>query len=136
MEENLAKPATVAIQGLILVFAFCLIWFAFVYYPGITHDRNFLQTLKAPFQKKIVASSSSFPIETKNYRITYEQGSNLYYVFLSGDSVNVYVENKNVADLALKNALSVETLCSVKVIYASSANIAVPAQYRNTSNCN
>ena len=136
MDENLAKPVTIAIQGLILIFALCLVWFVFVYYPGIVRDKNFLLNFQQPFTNKVVAAGASFPIQTKDYRVTYESASNLYYVFLNGSTVNEYVDNKNAAELVLKNALSVETLCSVKVIYSSTSSLDVPAQYKSAPGCN
>lgn len=135
MEESVFKPSTIALQALILIFSFCLIWFAFVTYPKIVKEKSFALSLN-PFTPNVVANVDSFPIKTASYRVTHETGSGLYYVIVEGKAVDTYVENKNAAQLALKNALAVESLCKEKIIYASSAQLQLPGDYTTTSNCN
>ena len=135
MEERLIRPSTIALQVLILVFSFCLIWFTFVAYPTIVKERSFALNF-TPFAPKVVVNAESFPIKTVDYRITREEGSGLYYVIVEGKALDAYVENKNAAQLALKNALASESLCKQKIIYASSAGLQLSGEYTTTSNCN
>ncbi len=135
MEERIVRPSTIVLQLLILIFAVCLIWFTFVYYPKIVKERSFALTF-TPFAPKVVATTDSFPIQTDSYRITYEKASGLYYTVVEGKTLNSFVENKNAAQLALKNALSTESLCNQKIIYASSAGLSLSSEFTTTSNCN
>lgn len=135
MEERLIKPSTIALQMLILIFAFCFIWFTFVAYPKIVKEKSFALTF-APFTPEVVANVDSFPIKTASYRITHETASGLYYVIVEGKALDAYVENKNAAQLALKNALASESLCKQKIIFVSSVGLQLPGEYATTSNCN
>lgn len=134
MDERIMKPLTIGVQFLILVFAICLVWFTLVYYPDVVRGHKFAFNF-VPSIEKASASGHTFPIDTKNYRISYESGSNLYYAFIQGDTLAQYVENKNAAQLALKNSLEDETLCQENIIYASVSRLNIPEEYRNTSNC-
>lgn len=124
-----------ALQLSVLVFTLALVYFAFVYYPSAV--RQYKQS-SIPGQKPLVAPVSAvtakFPIETKNYRITYDEKSNTYYAFITGSKLDAYLLNRNSAQLTLKNALSAETLCTHNVIYASSENLEIPDQYKK-DNC-
>lgn len=135
MEEKLIRPSTVALQLLILIFAFCFIWFTFVAYPTIVKEKSFALSFN-PFKADVVANTDNFPIKTDFYRITHEEGSGLYYVIVEGKALDSYVEYKNAAQLALKNALASESLCKQKIIYASSAGLQLSGEYTTTSNCN
>ena len=123
------------LQGSILIFSAALIYFAFVYYPQTIRQ---YETGNFPLRKSLVAPvsavSGNFPIETSAYRITYEKDTDSYYVIISGNTLDKYAANQNSAQLALKSALSAESLCSYNVVYISSSNLQVPEQYK-ASDC-
>ena len=123
------------LQGSILIFSAALIYFAFVYYPqviGQYETGNF--PVRMPLIAPVSAVSGNFPIETSAYRITYEKDTDSYYVIISGNTLDKYAANQNSAQLALKSALSAESLCSYNVVYISSSNLQVPEQYK-ASDC-
>ena len=123
------------LQGSILIFSAALVYFAFVYYPQTIRQ---YETGNFPLRKSLVAPvsavSGNFPIETSAYRITFEAASDTYYVFINGGALSEFLTNQNSAQLALKSALSAESLCSYNVAYISSANLQVPEQYK-ASDC-
>ena len=123
------------LQGSILIFSVALVYFAFVYYPQTIRQ---YETGNLPAQKPFVAPVSavsvSFPIEKDAYRITYEKDADSYYVFIAGNTLDEYAVNQNGARLALRSALSAESLCSYNVVYISSGNLQVPDQYK-ASDC-
>ena len=123
------------LQGSILIFSAALVYFAFVYYPQTIRQ---YESGSIPLQKSFItpvsAVSTSFPIETDAYRITYEKDADSYYLIISGNTLDEYVVNQNGARLALLSALSSESLCSYNVVYVSSANLQVPEQYK-ASDC-
>lgn len=121
------------LQGSILIFSAALVYFAFVYYPRTIRQYesgNF--PVQKPFIAPVSAVSVNFPIETDAFRITYETDSESYFVFVGGESLNEYLSNQNGAQLALKSALSAESLCSYNVVYISSANLEVPDRYKDS----
>ena len=123
------------LQGSILIFSAALVYFAFVYYPQTIRQ---YESGNLPVQKSLVAPVSavsvSFPIETKVYRITYETDSQSYFVFVSGQTLDQFLANQNGARLALKSALSADSLCSYSVVYISSSNLQIP-QENKVSDC-
>src|SRR3989344_6968086 len=123
------------LQGSILIFSAALVYFAFVYYPQTIRQ---YEAGNFPVQKSLIAPVSAvsvnFPIETDAYRITYEADSESYFVFVGGATLNDYLSNQNSAQLALKSALSAESLCAHSVVYISSSNLQVPDQYK-VSDC-
>ena len=123
------------LQGSVLIFSAALVYFAFVYYPQTIRQ---YESGSIPLQKSFItpvsAVSTSFPIETDAYRITYEKDADSYYLIISGNTLDEYVVNQNGARLALLSALSSESLCSYNVVYVSSANLQVPEQYK-ASDC-
>ena len=123
------------LQGSILIFSAALVYFAFVYYPQTIRQ---YESGSIPLQKSFItpvsAVSTSFPIETDAYRITYEKDADSYYLIISGNTLDEYVVNQNGARLALLSVLSSESLCSYNVVYVSSANLQVPEQYK-ASDC-
>ena len=122
------------LQFSILFFTFALVWFSFIYYPKIVDQYKSGKILTRPLAAPVSASSKTFPIETDQYRLVAES-SGTYYAFIGGKTLAEFVENKNGAQLALKNALSVESLCNLKIIYASSEGLSVPGEHTTTSNC-
>ncbi|MEK7581489.1 MAG: hypothetical protein AAB512_04345 [Patescibacteria group bacterium] len=136
MDERLLRPSTLALQGLILVFSLCLIYFTFVFYPSVVKEKKFAINFKTPFSSKVVAGAETFPVVTSDYKITYSKDSGIYYMLVQGASIDKYVENKAAAQLTLKNSLSSESLCSEKVIYSSASSLDLPEEYKSTSNCN
>lgn len=113
-----------------------LFWFAFVYYPGIVTDVKIGKTfpVRTVF-KAAVATSHTFPIETAFYRIEYDKGANIYFVYISGENLLDYVFNLDNAKLTLKSALSIDNLCLVNVVYTSSEGLDVPEQYKGITDC-
>lgn len=136
MGVSVFKSMGIALQLLILVFSFCLIYFTFVYYPSVANNITLSLPFKNIFVDKVVVNAEGFPIETNDYKITYETDSSLYYVFVQGDSIDEYVENKLAAQLALKNTLQADSLCDLKIIYTSSNQLEVGSELAATSGCN
>jgi hypothetical protein len=120
------------LQLSILGLTWALVWFAFVYYPKVIND---YKSGKVPTQsvlKPVSATSKKFPIETPAYRITYEENSRTYYVFIQGTNLEEYVFNRDNAKLALKTALSVENLCNINVFYAPVEELKIPENFNQT----
>jgi len=120
----------------VLVFTVALVYFAFVYYPKVLDK---YKNQGVPGAKPVVAPVSAgekkFPVETKNFRIEYSEDSDTYYVFVTGDKLDQFLINRNSAALTLKNTLSVDSLCSYKVIYSGQGGLRVPDQYKADPGC-
>jgi len=130
------KVYNAILQLSIVVFTAALVYFAFVYYPKVIRDyKNGKIPLGKPMIASVAAVGNKFPIETSGYRIAYEEKSNTYYVFASGKSIDEYLLNKNGASLTLKTALSEDSLCSLNVVYVSTAKLEIPQQYKTDANC-
>ena len=132
---GLGRAYTVILQLSILVFGASLAWFAFVYYPKVV-DRY--KNVPLPSTQKfgnVSANFSGFPIETQNFRVTYEAKPNSYYVFVEGEDLVAFVDNKNRAILALKSVLSVESVCKLNIFYVSSARLEIPDNLKVSPNC-
>ena len=117
------------LQGSILIFSVALVYFAFVYYPQIIrkYESGNIPQGK-PFIAPVSAVLNKLPIETDAYRIIYEKGTDSYYVIISGNTLDQYTVNQNGARLALKSALSAESLCSYSVVYISSSDLQIPQE--------
>ena len=90
------------LQGSILIFSAALVYFAFVYYPqAIRQYETGNLSAQKPFVAPVSAVLDKLPIETDAYRITYEKDTDLYYVIISGNTLDKYVANQNGARLAL-----------------------------------
>ena len=118
-----------------LVLTICLVWFAFIYYPKVVKDYTTGNFPKKSTIAPVSATTKQFPIETSAYRIVYETGSNTYYVFVGGGDLDSYLTNRNGARLAIKSALSLDNLCTLNIIYAPSAGLTIPEQYKMNSDC-
>lgn len=128
------RAFTVILQLSIFAFTISLIWFSFVYYPKAVEK---FATVGLP-QQRIVSKAASFgefPIETDQYRIVYEESSNTYYAFIEGKNIAEFTDNKNGASLALKSALSIDSVCTLNVIFAPVAKIDVPQDLKNPVSC-
>lgn len=114
-------------QTVTIVLSITLFWFAFVYYPKTIRN---IETGKISIAPKIIkpvtATSYVIPIETAAYKIEKSREDDNYYVIVKGDDLAKYEVNRNNARLALKTALSLETTCSINVVYVSSAKLNVP----------
>lgn len=113
-----------------LVLAVALLWFAFVYYPQVVADLaggNFLQKTLVP---QVQAISYQFPIVTGAFRLEYDAGSATYFAIIGGEELDEYVVNRDSAKLALKTALSAQSLCDFNVIYVSAARLSIPDKFR------
>ncbi len=135
MNTFTGKIYTSVLQFSILVLTWALVWFAFVYYPKIINNYKTGHIPVQAFIKPIIAKSQSLPIVTSAYRIEYDEGSQTYYVFIQGNTVNQYAINKNAAELSLKNTLSLTKLCSLNIIYASVQKLPIPKNLQNSSEC-
>ncbi|MEX2028316.1 MAG: hypothetical protein WD988_02345 [Candidatus Curtissbacteria bacterium] len=123
-------------QTAIVALTVALFWFAFIYYPRAARDLQDGKAIPKPTAfKPAVAQSGRLPVETENYRVAYEDRSGTYYVFVNGDDLEEYVYNRDNAKLSLKNALSVDKLCSFNVIYVSTSKLSVPTKYLDNSDC-
>ena len=135
MGDFATKIYNSVLQLSILVFTSALVYFAFVYYPkAINSYKNAALPQKA-FVPSAVAQFNKFPIETAGFRIIWEKSSDTYYIFVKGATLNEYVDNKNRADLAMKNALSETSLCSLNIIYSSTSKLQVPDKFQTRTGC-
>lgn len=124
------------LQITVILLSIALFWFAFIFYPTIVGDlRSQSIFSKNHAITNVSASNSSFPIETPAYRITFEPKSGTYYVFVKGANLTEYIFNRNSAKLALKTALSMDSVCSLNVIYVSDSGLKVPQKYTGSSGC-
>lgn len=112
-----------------------LVWFAFVYYPKVVDQYKSGKVPAGSIFKPVAAVSVKFPIETSAYRLIYEEGSQTYYAFIEGETLDVYAFNWNNARLALKTALSAENLCDFTIIYVSAASLKVPQSLKDNADC-
>ena len=119
----------------IIVFTSALVWFAFVYYPKVVSQYKTGNFPKKMVVQPVAARSNKFPIETVAYRLVWDQNSDAYYAFIEGKNLDEYVVNRNNAQLALKTALSKETLCQVNIVYVSTGRLKVPPSLQDNSNC-
>ena len=135
MSEQVNKLYTGILQFSILTFSLALVWFAFIHYPKLINEYkrgNF--TLTYNFQP-VAAQIKNFPIETAVYKITFEQKSGTYYVFVQGKTLAEFVFNRSNAKLALKNALDANNLCEISIIYSSTSSLKVPQKYQQNTDC-
>lgn len=124
------------LQGSIAVFAIALFWFAFIYYPKMTYDLQNGRIIPKPTVfTPAVAQGANLPVETANYRVSWESRSGTYYVFVNGKGLEEFVYNRDNAKLALKNALSADKLCGYNVIYVSTSKLSIPQRYLDNSDC-
>lgn len=125
------------LQLSVLVFTLALVYFAFVYYPKVVREykSGSIPASRPAIAPPVSAITADFPIETKNFRIVFDDKAGTYYVFVSGGKLDAFLINRNSATLTLKNALRVDSLCGMNVIYASSENINIPAEYKTDPNC-
>lgn len=131
-----ARIYNVVMQFSVVVFSLILVWFSFIYYPKIVNQYKNVATGGGQPAGQVSANFSNFPIETANYRIEFDKNSQNYYVFVGGATVGGFVENKNSAVLALKSALSLQSLCNLNIIYASVEKLTLPADLKSSTNCN
>lgn len=118
-----------------LAFSVALVWFAFVYYPKVVSDYKTGKVLRGSIAKPVAANSQKFPIETTAYSLIYEEGSGNYYAFIEGKTLDVYAFNRDNAKLALKTALSTESLCDFTILYISTEKLKVPQNLKDNSDC-
>lgn len=131
----MGKIFTVFLQASIGAFAIALFWFAFIYYPKAVDS---YKNIPLPIKKtagKVSANFNNFPIQTDAFKITYEDGPNSYYVFVNGDNLAQFVEDKNSAVLALKTALSLESVCKLNIFYVSTKRLKIPEDLTASPNC-
>ena len=128
------KTFTIILQASIALFTVSLIWFSFIYYPKIVERFQGVGLPQKHFVSK-AASFGQFPIETAQYRVVYEEGSGTYYAFIEGGNIADFASNKNRATLALKSALSLDSVCILNVIYASVQKLDVPQDLKNPISC-
>lgn len=124
----------VLLQFLIVTFTLSLAWLSFVYYPQQLKKLGPSGVSKSVISQ-VSAQGGKFPIETEAFEIRYEQGSNIYYVFVNGSTVGQFAENKIAAQLALKNVLSADSLCNFTVIYAPVEKLTLPPELKSTTGC-
>ena len=129
------RAHTFVLNFSIFTFTLILVWFAFIYYPKVLRDFKTGNFVKKPLIAPAVAYSNSFPMENRFFKAVYEEKSNTYYVFINGSNLEQYTVNKNSADLTLKSALSMEKLCDLNVIYASTERLKIPAKYSGNQDC-
>ena len=135
MENFNSKIYSTVLQFSIVGLTIALAWFAFIYYPKITDQYKSGNVPSQSFFKPVAANSQKFPIETEAYRVIYEEGSNTYYAFIEGETLDVYSFNRDNTKLALKTVLSLQDLCSIKIIYVSNQELDVPNNLKSNTDC-
>ena len=134
MTISASKIYTWILEISVVILTSSLVWFAFVYYPKVVNQYKSGAILpQRTIYKPVYAENMQFPIETSAYRIVFEPRSNTYYAFVNGARLDEFVFNRDNAKLVLKSALSVENLCNVKVIYASTEKLEIPDQFQTPS---
>jgi len=133
--NSTAKIYNVVMQFSVVVFSITLAWFSFIYYPKIVNEYKNVATGGGQPAGQVSANFSNFPIETASYRIEFDKNSQNYYVFVKGTTVGGFVENKNSAELVLKSALSLQTLCNLNIIYVSTEKLILDANLKSSNNC-
>ena len=132
MAISASKIYTWVLEISVVILTSALVWFAFVYYPKVVNQYKSGAVLPTQtLYKPLYAESMQFPIETKAFRIVYEQKSGTYYAFIAGARLDEFVFNRDNAKLVSKSALSLENLCNVKVIYASTGKLEIPDKFQN-----
>lgn len=134
MNASSPKIYTTIMQFSIVVFALTLGWFSFVYYPKVVNQYKNVATVQKP-AGQVSANFENFPIETDAYRIDFDKKSGNYYVFIGGSTINQYVQNKNSAELALKSALSQQSLCKLNIVYASVGKLTLSSGLKSSTGC-
>ena len=130
---KLYKPL---LQSSTVILTVTLLWFAFIYYPKVINKyKTGVQSNGPKIVTEVVAKDQKFPISTKAYRLTYEEKSQTYYVYVQGSMMDTFELSRQSAKLALKTALSVENLCNVNVIYVSTGGIKLPQNLATNSDC-
>ena len=132
MEETTSRIYKGILQFSILVFTVALAWFAFIYYPRIINEYRAGRIPAKQLVTTVSAKANKFPIETENYRLVFEDKSGTYYAFINGKTLEEYLNNKNGASLTLKSILSLDSLCGLNIIFASTTKLNVPEQYKGT----
>ena len=127
MKDTNGKVLTRVLQLSTVALTLSLAWFAFVFYPKVV-DNYKVRSATSPQIRvnPVEANNYQFPIKTSAYEISYEKGSNSYYVFISGANYDDYAMNRSGAKLALKTALSTVDLCNYNVFYAPQNNLDIP----------
>lgn len=130
------KASVVFLQLFLVGFTTILLFSIFVVYPAVSGQRRIASTPNLNVVGDVKAdNTSSFPIENAQYKISYEKRSDTYYLFIKGADLDTFVENKNKAQLALKNVLVLESLCNKNIIITSAVGLSVPAEFLKVSNC-
>lgn len=133
---NQEQIITRVMQGATTILSIMLFWFAFVYYPKtILNIETGKISIGSKILKPVTATSYVLPIDTEGYRIEKSREDDNYYVIVKGRNLAQYEVNRNNARLALKTALSLETTCSINVVYVSSSKLNVPDSLKS-GDCN
>lgn len=130
-KEKVINPL---MQFSIVALTGALVWFSFVYYPRVLGTYQAGNFVKKTIVPPAAATGTSFPVETSAYSLDYEAGSQTYYAVIAGETLDAYALNRDAARLSLKNILSLDSLCSLKIIYVSAASLQVPDKF-NKENC-
>lgn len=118
-----------------LALSAALVWFAFVYYPQVLSEYKTGKLPARSILKPVSANSQKFPIETTAYRLIHEENSGNYYAFIEGKTLDVYAFNRDNAKLAMRTALSTESLCNFMILYVSTENLKIPQNLKDNSDC-
>lgn len=130
-KEKVINPL---MQFSIVALTGALVWFSFVYYPRVLGSYQTGNFIKKTIVPPAAATGTSFPVETEAYRLDYEAGSQTYYATVTGETLDAYTVNRDAARLSLKSILSLDSLCTLKIIYVSAAGFQVPDKF-NKENC-
>ena len=130
------RSSFVFLQLYLIGFTTIILFTIFVAYPAFSSQRKLTSSKYVSLVGEAKADNlSNFPIENAQYKISYEKRLDTYYIFVKGANLDSFVENKNKAQLELKNALILESLCSKNVIIASTEGLNVPGGFLQVSNC-
>lgn len=130
------KSSVIFLQIMLVGFTFALLFAIFVVLPVATGQKRIASAPPVNLVGDVKADKiSSFPLENDQYKISYEKRSETYYVFIKGANLATFVENKNKAQLDLKNELILESLCKNNVIISSATGLKVSEEFLQVSNC-
>ena len=132
----MSKSSVAFLQVMLVGFTTLLLFTIFVILPVATGQKRIASAPPVNLVGDVKADNTgSFPIENTQYKISYEKRSDTYYVFVKGADLSTFVENKNRAQLDLKNALILESLCKKNIIISSAVGLRVSEEFLQVSSC-
>jgi hypothetical protein len=137
MEKKLKKIYPYTVKFTIISLTIAFFWFTFVFYPKAIKNYQSQSNISTRLTPLVLADSHSLPIDTSAYTISFNKNTDSYGVIVKANDYLSYTVNRNSAKLALKSALSVESLCSFNVTYSPQKGLKIPKSLINEpDSCN